>query len=71
MSTNPKSDDLRDDRTEVTGEVGAEGGGDGDVEVGTEQAPATGSEADETWRPTERNTDTIVRDDTGVGRRSP
>ena len=56
---------------DVTADVGSEGGTPGDVEVVKDQEPATGSEAGETWRPADGKTDTIVRDETGEGRRSP
>jgi hypothetical protein len=58
--------------SEPTAEVGSEGGGSGDVEVVVDREPATGSEADETWRPGERPRTTVVQhDETGRGRRSP
>jgi hypothetical protein len=57
--------------TEVTPEVGDEGGSAGDVEVGVDRGPGTGSEAGETWRPGKKDRDVVVRDETGVGRRSP
>ena len=63
--------EIERDRSDVTPEVGDEGGTPGDVEIDVEDAPATGSEARETWRPPERSVDRIVRDDTGEGRRSP
>jgi hypothetical protein len=62
---------IERDRPDVTPEIGDEGGTPGDVEIDVEDGPATGSEARETWRPTERNVDTVVRDDSGEGRRSP
>jgi hypothetical protein len=52
-------------------DVGSEGGSPGDVEVARDPAPATGTEAGETWRPTKHDVDTIVRDETGEGRRRP
>jgi hypothetical protein len=55
----------------VTGEVGSEGGSFGNVEVGLDRGAGTGSEAGETWRPTEEDRTTIVRDETGEGRRNP
>jgi hypothetical protein len=62
--------DVDLDRLRPTSEVGGEGGSPGDVEVGqTEQG--TGAEADETWRPADRDKTTIARDETGPGRRSP
>jgi hypothetical protein len=63
-----------DDTADVnvsTGDVGSEGGSPGDVEVAREPVPATGSEAGETVRPATDDTRTIVRDDSGEGRRSP
>lgn len=57
-------------RTRVTSAVGSEGGSPGDVEVGVDDGPATGSEAGETWRPTKRDVKEIVHDETGEGRRS-
>jgi hypothetical protein len=63
-----------DDSADVnvtTNDVGSEGGSPGDVEIAREPVPATGSEAGETWRPGKDDVDTIVRDETGEGRRSP
>ena len=71
MSKKANDDDIEKDRTVVTPEVGEEGGTSGDVELAIDQAPATGSEAGETWRPTERTVDKVARDETGAGRRSP
>jgi hypothetical protein len=72
MSTKANDDsEIERDRSDVTPEVGDEGGTPGDVEIDVEDAPATGSEARETWRPGERSVDRIIRDDTGEGRRSP
>lgn len=62
-----KSDELD---TDVTPEVGDEGGSPGDVEIGVDEV-GTGSEASETWRPATRDVREIVRDETGQGRRSP
>jgi hypothetical protein len=59
------------DLTDATSEVGSEGGTPGDMEIGTDQHPGTGSEAGETWRPTDKRVRKIVRDETGEGRRSP
>ena len=58
---------------DVTADVGSEGGTPGDVEVGRKERPAVGSEAGETWQPAEHETEqvTVVRDETGDGRRSP
>jgi hypothetical protein len=56
---------------DVTADVGSEGGTPGDVEVTKDQGVGTGSEAGETWRPADADTKTIVRDETGDGRRSP
>jgi hypothetical protein len=55
----------------TTDEVGNEGGSPGDVEVARDPVPATGSEAGETWRPRKDDLETIERDETGEGRRSP
>jgi hypothetical protein len=65
------NDDPVADNADVTREVGDEGGGPGDVEIESDHDAATGSEAGEAWRPTGRKIDSIVRDETGVGRRSP
>jgi hypothetical protein len=56
---------------DVTDDVGSEGGTPGDVEVGRKQTPAVGSEAGETWQPAQDEQETIVRDESGEGRRSP
>jgi len=53
----------------ATAEVADEGGTPGDVEIGSENI-GTGSEADETWRPTNEQTRPIVRDERD-GRRTP
>ena len=58
------------EQTSLTLEVGDEGGGLGDLEIAT-TVIGSGSEADETWRPAEKKTREIVRDETGQGRRSP
>jgi hypothetical protein len=57
--------------TEPTGEVGSEGGGHGDLEIGRPTVPTSGSEATETaqWK-RDRSTE-IVRDEENEGRRSP
>jgi len=61
-----------DEKTaDVTKDVGSEGGSPGDVEVAREDLPASGSEAGETWRPSDSKPETIARDETGEGRRSP
>lgn len=52
-------------------DVGSEGGSPGDVELAREHGPGTGSEASETWRPTDNRVEPIRRDETGEGRRSP
>ena len=52
-------------------DVGSEGGSPGDVELAREHGPGTGSEAGETWRPTDDTVEPIRRDETGEGRRSP
>jgi hypothetical protein len=56
---------------EPTEEVGGEGGGFGNVEIGIDRAAGTGSEAGETWRPVEENAVEVTRDETGQGRRNP
>ena len=56
---------------EVTPEVGSEGGSPGDVEIETDRGVGTGREADETWRPSDRDVEHTSRDETGEGRRSP
>jgi hypothetical protein len=67
-----RPDDHHDDPVEpTTADVGSEGGTPGDVELGRENGPGTGSESDETWRPTDTTVEPIRRDDTGEGRRSP
>ena len=55
----------------TTADVGSEGGSPGDVELRRKHGPGTGSEADETWRPTDNSVEPIHRDETGEGRRSP
>jgi len=68
----PESDlDPNAGPTGVTEEVGSEGGGPGDVEIGRNRQQGTGSETGETWKPTTRRPARIVRDETGRGRRSP
>ena len=65
-------DDKSDVDVDVTkADVGSEGGSPGDVELAREQGPGTGSEAGETWRPTDNAVEPIRRDETGEGRRSP
>ena len=61
--------DVEGDATRV--DVGSEGGSPGDVEFVHEHGPGTGSEAGETWRPTDNKVEPIRRDETGEGRRSP
>jgi hypothetical protein len=61
--------DVEGDATEA--DVGNEGGSQGDVELAREHGPGTGSEAGETWRPTDDRVEPIRRDETGEGRRSP
>ena len=56
---------------DVTADVGSEGGTPGDVEVARKELPAVGSEAGETWQPADEDPETIVRDESGEGRRSP
>jgi hypothetical protein len=58
-----------DDTSQVTPEVGDEGGSPGDVEIAVDRVPATGSEATETHRPAREDRTVIDRDK--VGRRSP
>jgi hypothetical protein len=68
----PETDaDVGVPSTDPTAEVASEGGSSGDVEVGVDESPATGSEATETWHPTNRRPIEVVRDETGEGRRSP
>ena len=57
--------------TDVTGEVGSEGGTPGDVELVPESETGTGSEATETFQPAAPRKQPVARDETGVGRRSP
>ena len=65
-------DDKVDVQTDTTNaDVGDEGGSPGDVEMAVEHGPGTGSESDETWRPTDTRVEPIHRDETGEGRRSP
>jgi hypothetical protein len=54
-----------------TEEVGSEGGGTGDLEIGQPAVPGTGSEATETWRPQHERPEEIRPDESGRGRRSP
>ncbi len=68
---------MNDDKTidhpeneRPTREVGSEGGSDGDLELERDDL-GTGSEAGETWRPTERDERPVAHDETGEGRRSP
>jgi hypothetical protein len=61
--------DRRD--ANVTGDVATEGGSPGDVEIAPTSDVGAGSEADETWRPTRERDETVRRDETGQGRRSP
>jgi hypothetical protein len=55
----------------VTGDVASEGGSPGDVEIAPTSDVGTGSEAGETWRPAREGEETVRRDETGEGRRSP
>jgi hypothetical protein len=66
-----ESDDVDTDAFEPTAEVGSEGGSSGDVETGVDPEPAAGGEDGETWRPGDTRPKTVVRDETGRGRRSP
>jgi hypothetical protein len=59
------------DTERPSSEVGGEGGSPGNVELGLDRGAGTGSEAGETWRPTERDLNEVVRDETGEGRRNP
>jgi hypothetical protein len=65
----PGTRDLADH--DVTPEVGDEGGTTGDVERRITHEVGTGSEADETWRPADREEHVVPNDETGVGRRNP
>ena len=67
----PASDtpDVGGDTTKA--DVGSEGGSPGDVELMRAHEPAAGSEAGETRRPTDEKVETVYRDETGEGRRSP
>ena len=65
-------DDKSDVDVDATrADVGSEGGSPGDVELARDHGPATGSEAGETWRPTDDTVEPIRRDESGDGRRSP
>jgi len=67
-----KPDDREaDTSTDVTSEVGSEGGSPGDVEVDQRPAAGAGSEGTETWTPARTVRKTVVRDETGRGRRNP
>jgi hypothetical protein len=66
-----KDVDVGTPPVDPTREVGSEGGSFGNVERGVDQGVGTGSEAGETWTPTDHDVDTVVRDETGQGRRSP
>ena len=70
MEPQGNPDDSRRDET-PTGEVGSEGGSPGDVEVERRRGPGVGTEATETWRPWNDESETVARDETGKGRRSP
>ena len=59
------------DREQPTDEVASEGGSFGNVEIQRNDEVATGSEADETVRDVTRRDETVLRDETGEGRRSP
>jgi hypothetical protein len=65
------STDVDPDATDSSAEVGSEGGSFGDVEIGVEQQPGMGSETGETWRPGDKRSTRVRRDETGRGRRSP
>jgi hypothetical protein len=64
-------DDIVNDSETTKADVGSEGGSPGDVEVVREWDPGEGSEAGETLQPAADRLETIVRDATGKGRRSP
>lgn len=59
------------DRDVTKDDVGSEGGSPGDVEIARDPGPATGTEGGETWSPAQPDVTTVVRDETGEGRRSP
>jgi hypothetical protein len=63
--------DEKSGAVDVTAEVGDEGGTHGELEAVRKEIPATGSEAGETWRPVDEKTETVARDETGEGKRSP
>jgi hypothetical protein len=67
----PSDDRIDVDVDATKADVGSEGGSPGDVELGREHGPGTGSEAGETWRPTDTKVEPIRRDETGEGRRTP
>ena len=69
--TDDPGEQVKDQDARPTAEVGGEGGSPGNVEVRRDDGPATGSEAGTTWRPAGEDQKTIVRDETGEGRRSP
>jgi hypothetical protein len=65
-------DDTVDVHEGVTrDDVGSEGGSPGDVELEHEHGPASGSEARETVERRPEASESIRRDETGPGRRSP
>ena len=63
--------DLDPNRAGATDEVGSEGGTFGDVEIDVDPDYGAGSEAGETWQPKNTRRATVVRNETGRGRRSP
>ena len=67
----PENDEADAGAHTTRADVGSEGGSPGNVEIARDPDPGTGSEATETWRPSNDNTRTITRDETGEGRRSP
>ena len=69
MPDDPPRPDWREPR--VTAEVGSEGGSPGDVELGVDEAAATGSEAGEMSRLTQQRVTEVIRGQTGEGRRRP
>jgi hypothetical protein len=55
----------------ATHEVGSEGGSEGELEVVVDTGHGVGSEAGETWSPSQKKTTEIRRDETGEGKRTP
>ena len=71
MKSNTANSTRDLDSTDVTPEVGSEGGTPGDVEIGQHTTTGVGSEAGETWRPADKDRLDVVHDESGQGRRSP